>query len=74
MTDVLLALVTELNILIFQTFFNSPVMSSVLDSFCLFHIHAPGQEPRAQDLPDDFNYPSMEELSEQASQSAEKYR
>lgn len=40
-------------------------MSSVLDSFCVYHVTAPGQEGGAADLPDDHVYPSMEGLSEQ---------
>ena len=40
-------------------------MASVLDSFCIYHVTAPGQEPGAKDLPDGFVYPNMDELSEQ---------
>lgn len=40
-------------------------MSLVLESFCLYHITAPGQEPAAEDLPEDYSYPTMDELSEQ---------
>ena len=40
-------------------------MASILDSFCLYHVTAPGQEPGAKDLPDGFVYPNMDELSEQ---------
>ena len=40
-------------------------MASVLDSFCIYHVTAPGQEPGAKDLPDGFSYPTMDELSEQ---------
>ncbi len=50
---------------LFQTFFNSPCMSAVTDSFCVYHVHAPGQEKGAKALPEDFVYPSMEGLSEQ---------
>ena len=44
---------------------NSGAMASVLDSFCIYHVTAPGQEPGAKDLPDGFVYPNMDELSEQ---------
>ena len=49
----------------FQAFLNSGAMASVLDSFCIYHVTAPGQEPGAKDLPDGFVYPNMDELSEQ---------
>ena len=49
----------------FQAFFNSGAMASVLDSFCIYHVTAPGQESGAKNLPDDFVYPNMDELSEQ---------
>ena len=51
----------------FQAFLNSGAMASVLDSFCIYHVTAPGQEPGAKDLPDGFVYPNMDELSEQVS-------
>ena len=50
-----------------QTFFHSSAMSSVVQNFCIYHITAPGQETGAEDLSDDYTYPSMEELSEQVS-------
>ena len=40
-------------------------MASTLDSFCIYHVTAPGQEPGAKDLPDGFVYPNLDELSEQ---------
>ena len=40
-------------------------MATILDSFCIYHVTAPGQEPGAKDLPDGFVYPNMDELSEQ---------
>ena len=51
----------------FQTFFNSGAMGSVCDTFCIYHVIAPGQEPGAEDLPEGFCYPTMDELSEQVS-------
>ena len=50
-----------------QTFFNSGAMGSVCDTFCIYHVIAPGQEPGAEDLPEGFCYPTMDELSEQVS-------
>ena len=52
-------------LLILQTFFNSGAMASVRDTFCIYHVIAPGQEPGAEDLPEGFVYPTMDELSEQ---------
>ncbi len=40
-------------------------MASVKEAFCIYHVNAPGQEPGAEDLPEGFAYPTMEELSEQ---------
>ena len=40
-------------------------MGSVCDTFCIYHVIAPGQEPGAEDLPEGFCYPTMDELSEQ---------
>ena len=42
-------------------------MSEVLESFCFYHVHAPGQDAGAQELPKDHKFPSMEALSEQVS-------
>lgn len=49
----------------FITFFNSGAMASVKESFCIYHITAPGQETGAEDLPEGYTYPTMDELSEQ---------
>lgn len=49
----------------FQTFFNSGAMSTVKDTFCIYHVTAPGQETGAEDLPEGLAYPTMDELSEQ---------
>ena len=40
-------------------------MASVKESFCIYHITAPGQETGAEDLPEGYTYPTMDELSEQ---------
>ena len=51
----------------FQSFFNHPSMEEILDYFCVFHINAPGQEYGAPKLPEDYTYPTMDELAEQVS-------
>lgn len=40
-------------------------MAEMLPYFCVFHINAPGMEEGAEKLPEDFVYPSMDELAEQ---------
>ena len=40
-------------------------MASVRETFCVYHITAPGQEKGAEDLPEGYMYPTMDELSEQ---------
>ncbi|XP_067003521.2 protein NDRG3 isoform X3 [Anabrus simplex] len=49
----------------FQTFFNFIDMRVLLENFCVYHMNAPGQEEGAPTLPDDYVYPTMDELSEQ---------
>lgn len=49
----------------FQALFNYPDMAEVVQNFCIFHINAPGQEEGAAILPEDFAYPTMDELAEQ---------
>nr|CAD7405607.1 unnamed protein product [Timema cristinae] len=49
----------------FQAFFNYIDMRALLENFCVYHVNAPGQEEGATTLPEDYIYPSMEELSEQ---------
>ena len=43
-------------------------MAAVTETFCLYHVTAPGMEPGADELPDDFTYPTMDQLSEQVRQ------
>lgn len=47
----------------FQAFFNYVDMRALLENFCVYHINAPGQEEGAQTLPEDYIYPTMEELA-----------
>ena len=49
----------------FQAFFNYPGVAELLPSFCVFHVNAPGMEEGAEKLPEEFVYPSMDELAEQ---------
>ncbi|XP_043465291.1 protein NDRG3 isoform X2 [Leptopilina heterotoma] len=49
----------------FQTFFNYIDMRVLLENFCVYHVNAPGQEEGAPTLPDDYIYPSMDDLGEQ---------
>ena len=43
-------------------------MAAVTETFCIYHVTAPGMEPGADELPDDFTYPTMDQLSEQVRQ------
>lgn len=49
----------------FQAFFNFVDTRSILDKFCVYHINAPGQEEGALTLPEEYVYPTMDELSNQ---------
>ncbi len=54
-----------LTLVCFQAFFNYPGMAELLPYFCVFHINAPGQEEAAEKLPEDFVYPTLDEMAEQ---------
>ncbi|XP_048005000.1 protein NDRG3 isoform X1 [Leguminivora glycinivorella] len=54
-----------LNYICFQPFFNFVDMRALLENFCVYHINAPGQEEGAQSLPEDYIYPTMDELANQ---------
>ncbi|XP_076181947.1 misexpression suppressor of KSR 2 isoform X3 [Ptiloglossa arizonensis] len=49
----------------FQTFFNYIDMRVLLENFCVYHVNAPGQEEGAPTVPNNYIYPSMDELAEQ---------
>ncbi|XP_022920317.1 protein NDRG3 isoform X2 [Onthophagus taurus] len=49
----------------FQAFFNYIDMRVLMENFCVYHINAPGQEEGAQTLPEDYVYPTMDELANQ---------
>lgn len=48
----------------FQSFFNYMDMQPILKHFCVYHINAIGQEQGAPQLPDGFQYPTMDQLSD----------
>uniref|UniRef100_A0A0K8UHB2 Protein NDRG3 n=1 Tax=Bactrocera latifrons TaxID=174628 RepID=A0A0K8UHB2_BACLA len=49
----------------FAGFFNFPPLRSLLENFCVYHVTAPGQEEGAPTLPEDYVYPTMDELAAQ---------
>ncbi|XP_061517523.1 protein NDRG3 isoform X13 [Anopheles gambiae] len=49
----------------FAGFFNFPTMRSLLDNFCVYHVNAPGQEDGAPTFPEDYVYPTFDELASQ---------
>jgi len=49
----------------FQAFFNFIDMKLLLQSFCVFHVNSPGMEENGPQLPDNYVYPTMDELAEQ---------
>lgn len=49
----------------FQAFFNYADTKLFLDCFSVLHINAPGQEENAAPLPDNFSYPTMDQLADQ---------
>ncbi|XP_011298710.1 protein NDRG3 isoform X1 [Fopius arisanus] len=49
----------------FQAFFNYIDMRVLLENFCVYHVNAPGQEEGAPILPEDYVYPTMDELADQ---------
>ncbi|KAG5890232.1 hypothetical protein JTB14_031159 [Gonioctena quinquepunctata] len=51
----------------FQAFFNYIDMRALLENFCVYHVNAPGQEEGAHTLPEDYIYPTMDELANQLS-------
>ncbi|XP_039763923.1 protein NDRG3-like isoform X2 [Pararge aegeria] len=56
-----------LNYTSFQPFFNYVDMRALLENFCVYHVTAPGQEEGAATLPEDYVYPTMDELANQIS-------
>ncbi|XP_045531482.1 protein NDRG3-like isoform X1 [Pieris brassicae] len=54
-----------LNYLSFESFFNHEDMQDILDNFCVYHMNAPGQEEGAATLPENYTYPTLDELASQ---------
>ena len=48
----------------FLGFFNFNETRPLLDQFCIYHIDAPGQQDDSEDLPVEYMYPTMDELSD----------
>ncbi|RWS28631.1 NDRG3-like protein 1 [Leptotrombidium deliense] len=57
----------------FQAFFNYMDMRLLLKSFAVFHITAPGQEESSSPLPDNYVYPTMDQLAEQVHDVCKHY-
>ena len=53
------------NISNFKGLFNVPFSADIVKNFCIVHVNAPGQEEGARVLPEDFEYPDMDQLAEQ---------
>ena len=49
----------------FEGLFNIPFSADIAKNFCIVHVNAPGQEEGARVLPEDFEYPDMDQLAEQ---------
>ncbi|XP_055931634.1 protein NDRG3-like isoform X1 [Argiope bruennichi] len=48
----------------FQAFFNFVDMRILMQSFTVYHVNAPGQSEGAPNLPENYIYPTMDELAE----------
>ena len=48
----------------FQSYFCYYQIKPLLKHFTIYHINFPGQEENAKDLPEDYEYPTMEEMSD----------
>ncbi|XP_037088943.1 uncharacterized protein ZK1073.1-like isoform X4 [Pollicipes pollicipes] len=49
----------------FHDFVEHPVMKDIKERSIFIHVDLPGQEDDAPDLPDDFRYPTMQQLGEE---------
>lgn len=47
----------------FQAFCNFSEMRTLLEKFCIYHVNAPGQEEGSHTLPEEYIYPTVEELA-----------
>jgi len=57
----------------FQAFFNYIDIKLLLQSFTVFHMNAPGMEESAPTLPDNYVYPTVDQLSEQIAAVCKHY-
>lgn len=48
----------------FQSFLNCSAMAPILQYFTIYHLDAPGQQEGAVQLPETFQYPSIDDLAE----------
>lgn len=48
----------------FLGFFNFTENRPLLDHFCIYHIDAPGQEEDSDNLPEEYQFPTLDELSD----------
>ncbi|XP_030841288.1 uncharacterized protein ZK1073.1-like isoform X1 [Strongylocentrotus purpuratus] len=46
-------------------FISTKAMAPMVGKVCFIHINAPGQQDNAEDLPDTYRYPKMQELAEE---------
>ena len=58
----------------FESFFSISENKLLLESFVVYHISAPGQECNAEDLPNSYTFPSMDELAEQILEVCRYYK
>eukprot|EP00051_Salpingoeca_urceolata_P006719 m.88954 g.88954 ORF g.88954 m.88954 type:complete len:349 (+) comp14959_c3_seq1:331-1377(+) len=58
----------------FHSFFSYPSASKLATLMCVIHIDAPGQELDAKPLPDDYVYPTLDQLAEQVEDVAEHFK
>lgn len=49
----------------FESFFTNPSAQFLMQTFCVIHVNAPGQEPNAFNLPNVYSFPTMDQLAEQ---------
>ena len=57
----------------FEGFFHFPNMQPLLNHFCLYHVTVPTQEEISPTLPEQFTYPSMDDLADALLEITEHY-
>lgn len=58
----------------FSNFFYSSDMMPLADHFCVYHLNAPGQEEGAPRLPEDYVYPTVDELADQVQSVVDHFK